>query len=249
MRVPGDWRSSWRDFRCHATKISARGDPGPKMPSPPDGGDGSRGYRGSVNRRDRHPHPQALAGVVVQPRHVDLATLAIFHVIADDPSLLADRVDLAATGLRGCVVSTVIGDPVADRATGHRTGHRGRGPPVALAHGMAQHPADHRAEHGTSRAVAGVALHHLLVIALLLRHVGAADSLYGIGPQYIGPTVMGIVVIVGIRRILRLRTHRHRRHHQCGNPYLDHDPLPNSMQNRCAMRVLSALQQNHSEYT
>src|SRR6185437_643897 len=116
---------------------------------------------GSIHRGDGNPHAQAFARIVVQPRHVDLAAIAIFHVVADDPALLADRVHLAALGLRALVIATARA-AVADRATGHGTGDRRRLAPVALAHGVAQHATDHRAQHRAGGAVAALVAHHLL---------------------------------------------------------------------------------------
>src|SRR6185437_6184756 len=96
----------------------------------------------SVRRRHRDPHPQALARIVGQTRHVDVAAIAIFHVVTHD--LLLRRVihRLADRLLRG-VAAVVRGrHAIADRATGEGTGNRRGLASVALAHRAAEHAAD-----------------------------------------------------------------------------------------------------------
>src|SRR5690606_17078669 len=90
--------------------------------------------------------------VVIQARHVHLAAIPVFHVVADDAALFADRGDFAALRLDRLVVRAAACRPIAYGPASDRTGHRRRLAPVALAHGIAQHAANHRTQHGTGGA-------------------------------------------------------------------------------------------------
>ena len=176
------------------------------------------GAGGSVGRRDRYPHAQTLARIIVQSRHVDFAAIAVFHVVTDDPALLADHIDLLTLGLGGAVVAAMVGDPVADGATGNSAHHRRCRAAVTLAHGVAQHATNHRAKDGTYRAVARIMLHYLLVVALLLRNIALDHGLHRIGTQHIRPAIVGIVIAIRGPPILRKSAGNHQGRCQCSNP-------------------------------
>src|SRR6185312_12990626 len=124
----------------------------------------------SLGRRDRDPHPQALAWIVRQARHVDIAAVAVFDIVGDD--LLLRRVihRLADRLLRG-VAAVVRGrDAIAYHAARHGTGDRRRLATVTLAHRAAEHATDDGAENGAAGVVV-VLLRHRLRITLLLRRL------------------------------------------------------------------------------
>src|SRR5690348_12609052 len=122
----------------------------------------------SLGRRDRDPHAQALAGIVRQARHVDIAAVAVFHIVDDD--LLLRRVvhRLADRLLRGIAAVVRGRDAIADHAARHGTGDRRRLAAIALAHRAAENATDDGAEHGAAGVVV-VLLRHRLRITLLLR--------------------------------------------------------------------------------
>src|SRR5690349_19274181 len=100
----------------------------------------------SFGRGHAHAYPQPLARIVVQARDVDVAVVAVFHVVAHEATLLADRADLAAASHRIVILAfTAAGHAVAERAAGHRAGDRGGLAAVTLADRVTEHAADDRA--------------------------------------------------------------------------------------------------------
>ncbi len=66
-----------------------------------------------------------------------------------------------------------------------------------MANGAAQHATHHGTQDGAgSAALRRCGLHHGLVIALLPRHFGTRHPVDRVHAQHIGPTVMGVVVVL-----------------------------------------------------
>src|SRR6185312_2030224 len=193
----------------------------------------------SVGWRDADAHAQSVARVITQARDVDIAVVAVFHVVADDLALLADRAHRAALGLRGFVRATP-GCAIAYRATGDRTQDGRRLASVALPNGVAEHAAHHRAQHRAGRGVAAFLVYHGLVVAFLPGHFGAGDALHGIRTQYVGPAVVGVLVVRGRRgvaSILGKGAGGHHGEHEGGKPESGHDDL--HLQSRAWLRIPS----------
>src|SRR3546814_14499381 len=55
---------------------------------------------------------------------------------------------------------------------------------------------------------------------------GTGDTLHRVGPQHIGPTVVGIVVAIGITHVLCTDAGRRQGEYQCGKPEPGHHDLP-----------------------
>src|SRR5690348_8349925 len=148
----------------------------------------------SFRRRHTDSDANAFTRIVAQPRHIDLATITIFHIVCSDAPLRRIVADHPAMRFVTGVAAVVRArDAVADRAARNCAGN-GRGlAAVALANLVAQCPTDDRAQHGATD-VAVVFAGDLLVVAFLSRRATGARDVDRIHAQHVGPAEMRAVI-------------------------------------------------------
>ena len=151
----------------------------------------------------------ALARIVIEVRHVDVAAIAVLHVVTDDAALTDTLVDHAAARFGRSVITVVATcGAVADRPTNEGTGHGRSLSTVSLADRIAQCATDDRADHGAGSIVAAriAMLDDLGVMAFLARTPDFYLVVNRIDTQHIGPGDAHVVpALVAVAALLRMR--------------------------------------------